>query len=60
MGPLELIRDRIEEHRAQISDHLMSGGAKSYEDYQLLMGKVQALDYVLSDIAEIAQRFIED
>lgn len=60
MDPLETLRKRIEEHKEQITEHLLSGGAKSYEDYVGLMGKVQSLDYVLSDISEIEKRYLEE
>jgi hypothetical protein len=60
MDVIEAIRSRIEDHREQISDHLLSGGANSYDEYMYFVGKAQTLRTVLQDLEEIEQRYIED
>jgi len=56
---IELLRARIEEHKAQLSEHLLNGGASTYEEYAHLVGKAQGLRMVLQDLEEIEQRYIE-
>lgn len=60
MDPLETLRKRIDDHKEQISQYLLSGGAKSHEDYCLAVGRAAALDYLLTDIDEIEKRYLEE
>ena len=60
MDVIEAIRKRIEEHRTQLGEHMLSGGANDYEEYMYLVGKAQAFRGVLQDLEEIEQRYIED
>lgn len=60
MDVIEAIRSRIEEHTAHLSEHLLSGGAGTHEEYMYVVGKASGLRKVLQDLEEIEQRYIED
>jgi len=57
---IEALRKRIENHKTQLSDHMLSGGAKSHEDYMRLVGRAEGFRTVLQDLEDIEQRYIED
>lgn len=60
IDPLEELRKKIEGYKVQLSDHLLAGGANSHENYMLSVGKAAAFEYVLTDIADIEKRYIEE
>lgn len=60
MNPLDALRLRMGEHKESLSDYLMSGGPKDYEAYVKVVAKIETVDALLEDIAEIEQIFIED
>lgn len=57
---IEAIRKRIEDHKVQLSEHLLAGGANTHDEYMYLVGKANGLRMVLQDLEEIEQRYIED
>lgn len=59
MDVIEVLRKRIEEYEAQLSEHLLGGGASTYEDYMKQVGKAHAFKLILQDLEEIEQRYIE-
>jgi len=60
VDPLREIKKRIDGYKETISSHLMAGGARSHEDYCRTVGKVEALEYVLSDISEIEKKYLDE
>jgi len=60
MNPLDAVKARIAQYKEQLSEHLMSGGAKDHVDYVRAVAKANAFDLVLNDIADIEKRYIED
>lgn len=57
---IEALRKKIEEYEAQLSEHLLGGGASTYDDYMKQVGKAHAFKLILQDLDEIEQRYIED
>lgn len=57
---IEVLRKKIEEYEAQLSEHLLSGGASNYDNYMKQVGKAQAFKLIRQDLDEIEQRYIED
>lgn len=57
---IEAIRKRVEDHKAQLAEHMLGGGANTYDEYMHLVGKANGLRMVLQDLEEIEQRYIED
>lgn len=60
VDPLREIKKKIEEYREQMRDHLMSGGVRTYEDYRHAIGKIEALEYILGDIADIEKKYLDE
>lgn len=60
MEPIEVLRRRIDERKSSIALFMTSGGCKSMEDYSRMVGKMEMIDALLQDIAEIEQRYIAD
>jgi hypothetical protein len=60
MDVIELLRKRIEEYEAQLSAHLLGGGASTHEEYMHLVGKGRAFRILKQDLEEIERRYIED
>jgi len=60
LDAIEQIRLRIEDHKEQLSEHMLAGGANTYDEYMYLVGKANGLRMVLQDLEEIEQRYIED
>lgn len=60
MDPLREIKRKIEEYKRQLGEHLMAGGARSFEDYRQTIGKAEALEYVLSDIEDIEKKYLDE
>ena len=60
MDPLETLRKKIDDYKAQLGQHLLAGGAKSHEEYCRCVGKAEAFEYLLSDISEIEKRHLEE
>jgi hypothetical protein len=56
----EELRRRIEEYKTQLGQFLLAGGAKNHEDYCRAVGKVEALEYMLSDLADIEKRYMDE
>jgi hypothetical protein len=54
-----LLYRRINEKREPLQDHLVQGGAKSYEDYVRVSAQVTTLNSMEDDIKDLENRFIE-
>lgn len=54
-----LLRSTAEQKQA-LSEHLVQGNAKSYEDYCRIVGEYFALQRVEDEIKELEKRFIAD
>ena len=53
------IKKRIRDYMNEAADHLASGGAQNFEEYQRMVGRVDALDLLERDIIEIEERMID-
>lgn len=60
MDMIAELRRRIDEYKTQIGQFLMTGGAKNHEDYCRAVGKVEALEYLLSDLSDIEKRYMDE
>jgi len=60
MDMIAHLRPRFEEYKTQIGQFLMTGGAKNHEDYCRAVGKVEALEYLLSDLSDIEKRYMDE
>jgi oligoribonuclease (3'-5' exoribonuclease) len=54
-----LIYRHIREEKAPLVDHLVQGGAKSYEDYVRVSARHTALVDIEESIKELEKRFME-
>ena len=54
------ILKKIIDYKENLKDHLPTGGAKSMEEYNLLVGEYKCLEKIQEDILDIEQRFIND
>jgi hypothetical protein len=59
MEPTEALKKRIEDYKSSIALFMTSGGCKSMEEYARCAGKIETLDAIAADIAEIEKRYIE-
>ena len=57
---LELIRVKVREYMNECADHLAGGGAKDFEEYKFLCGKVEALALVEREILDLTQKLVDD
>jgi hypothetical protein len=60
MNPLDALRIRMDDYKSSIAEYLMAGGPKDYETYVKAVAKVEAIEMLLGDIAEIEHIYIED
>jgi hypothetical protein len=60
MEGLEALRKAIKEYQEQLSEHLMSGNVKDHEAYRHAVGKAEAFERVLFDIADIEKRYVDE
>jgi len=51
---------KILDYKENLKDHISTGGAKSMEDYNLLVGEFKCLEKIQEDILDIEKRFIND
>jgi hypothetical protein len=54
------IKRRIREFMNEAADHLASGGAQSFEEYQRMVGRVDALAILEREIIDIEERMIDE
>jgi len=54
-----LLKD-VRESKAALSEAVLSGAAKSYDEYRELVGRYRSLDDVELSIREMEKRFIEE
>jgi|TARA_R110000787_G_scaffold66461_1_gene149267 hypothetical protein len=52
----EHLLQSIQERRDRISEMLVSGTAKDYEEYKQLVGNVESLDYIGQELREILEK----
>lgn len=50
----------INERKAALSESVMSGGVKNYEEYCKLVGRYQSLEEMESTVKELEKRYIAD
>tara|TARA_R110000823_G_scaffold315056_1_gene445483 strand:- start:50 stop:241 length:192 start_codon:yes stop_codon:yes gene_type:complete len=50
---LHSLRKTIREHMNEGADHLSTGGAKNFEDYQRLVGRIEGLAIVEREILDL-------
>ncbi len=46
----------IEERRNRVSEMLVAGTAKDFEEYKQLVGNVESLDYIGQELREILEK----
>ena len=54
------ILNKIIDYKEDVNEHLASGGAKTMEEYSLLVGEYRCLRRLQEDILDIEKRFIND
>jgi len=52
----EYLNDKLSERCVEIEQHLGSGAAKTYDEYQKLCGFIQGLEYAKQLISDLADR----
>ena len=52
----EHLLQSIQERRDRISEMLVSGTVKHYEEYKQLVGNVESLDYIGQELREILEK----
>ncbi len=55
----DALERRLNEYRDEVSEYISSGGVKSMEDYNRLIGKLEGIDIALNNVKELEKRFIE-
>lgn len=60
MDPLATLKKKIEGYKDQLSQHLMTGGVRTQEEYRHVVGKAEAFEYILSDIADIEKQYMDE
>ena len=60
IDPLRELKNKIGTYKEDLATHLLSGGARSHEEYCRAVGRAAALELILSDIASIEKKYIED
>jgi hypothetical protein len=56
---MKLLFDKNEQRRKELSDHLASGGAKSYEEYKEVVGVIRGLLQANQNIEDLVERVKE-
>ena len=56
----EYLNDKLSERCVEIEQHLGSGAAKTYDEYQKLCGFIQGLEYAKQLISDLADRMETD
>ena len=54
------ILKKILDYKEDIKNHLTSGGAKSMEEYEGMVGEYRCLNKIHEDILDIEKRYIND
>ena len=52
----EHLLQSIQERRSRISEMLVSGTVKDYEEYKQLVGNIESLDYIGQELREILEK----
>jgi hypothetical protein len=52
----EHLLQSIQERRNRISEMLVSGTVKDYEEYKQLVGNIESLDYIGQELREILEK----
>jgi len=60
IDPIYKIKTTCMDHRSGFADHITSGGAGDFSAYCKAVGAIQALDLVLTEIAELERRMREE
>ena len=60
IDPLYKLKKVATEQREDIAELLVSGGVADFNAYSKAVGAVQALDLILTEIADLEQRMIEE
>ena len=53
---LYTLRKAIREHMNEGADHLSTGGAKNFEDYQRLVGRIEGLAIIEREILDLEEK----
>ena len=54
------ILKKIKEERDVVISYMASGRPKNYEEYQRLVGRLEGLQFIETDILGIEKKFIEE
>ena len=52
MNELETVKKRIRDYMNEAADYLACGGAKSFEEYHRIVGKIEALALIEREIID--------
>jgi hypothetical protein len=53
------LKIKIREYMNAAADHMASGGCMNFDEYQRMVGKVEALALVERDILDFEEKYIE-
>jgi|TARA_R110000796_G_scaffold199036_1_gene315299 hypothetical protein len=53
---ISILRKSIDDHKKQGEEHLSVGGAKNFEDYQRLVGRIEGLRIIDLEISDLLRR----
>jgi len=56
---LHSLKKKMREHMNEGADHLSMGGAKNFEDYQRLVGRIEGLAIIEREILDLETTFRE-
>ena len=54
------LRDKLSDYMNSAADHLACGGATSFDEYQRMVGKIEALALIERDILDLEKHYEED
>lgn len=60
MSITDALRRRMDDHKEQLIDYIAYGGPADFTEYTRAVAKLEALELIRNDIAEIEKKYIED
>jgi len=60
MDPFHLIYRHLKERQEALSDHVVSGAPRNYEEYRQSVGALLEVERLLAEVKDIEQRFVAE
>jgi hypothetical protein len=54
------LKDKLRDYMNSAADHLACGGATNFDEYQRMVGKIEALALIERDILDLEKHYEED